>query len=321
MASDTPISPSGRLPSSNATTPVELYQATLKHVPSSISTLLSAYSGIPANSQKERIAEVRDRAYKSYPYPCLGRWRFLELDLASHPLYHSEILPALAKHTGEEWLFLDLGTCLGQDVRKLIFDGADPLRIYGADLRPEFIDIGYSLFRDEEKFPREHFIAPADVFDRSPESELARKCDGNVGILHSSAVFHLFGLEGQRAVARRCLQLLDLRRKRALLCGAQVGNVNAGEFPGWRGGGTRYRHNEESWREMWEAVAAEEEWKDKIRSVEVRSTLEEVNLEQREEEAAGSTGAGERSNNVQRQIGSVEKGFRWQKWWVWIDFV
>src|ERR1700712_3668202 len=158
---------------------IQLFQAELKHLPSSISTLLSSYSGIPVEQQKEHIVTVRDRAYKSYPYPCLGRWRFLELDLASHPLYHTDILPMLKDVEKPEWIFLDLGCCLGQDVRKLLFDGVDPTRVYGADLRPEFIDMSYELFRDEDKLPRsEHFIAPADVFDFSGESELSKKCDG-----------------------------------------------------------------------------------------------------------------------------------------------
>lgn len=47
--------------------------------------------------------------------------------------------------------FLDLGTCLGQDVRKLIFDGAPVDSVYGTDLLAEFVEIGYDLFRDEEK--------------------------------------------------------------------------------------------------------------------------------------------------------------------------
>ena len=142
---------------------------------------------------------------------------------------------------------------MGQDVRKLLFDGADPARVYGADLRPEFIDTGYEFFRDEATFPRsEHFIAPADVFDMSSESELSKKCDGRVGILHSTSVFHLFSWEEQARMARRCLQLLTSNSGRVLICGSQVGNLKGGEYARRKGGGTRYRHNEESWKRFWE---------------------------------------------------------------------
>ncbi len=305
------------------TTPIEMYQADLKSIPSDVSALLSSYSGIPVDQQKAHITQVRDQAYKTHPYPCLGRWRFLELDLANHPLYRSDVLPPLAKQQkaeqAETWVFLDLGTCLGQDVRKLIFDGADVSRLYGADLKPEFINMGYALFRDEDKFPRDHFIAPADVFDLSTETELSRKCDGKVGILHVSAVFHLFDLAQQKIMAERCLRLLDPRRKRVLLCGGQVGNVNPSEFPRASGRGTRFRHNEESWRQLWEeAVGGNDDWKGKIKGVEVGCIMEE-HVFSEEMAAPGGQDEGER-NNTQRQIGRVEEGFRWMKWWVWVNF-
>jgi SAM-dependent methyltransferase len=313
---------------------IQLFRPELKHLPSSISSLLSSYSGIPVERQKEHITAVRNRAYKSYPYPCLGRWRFLDLDLASHPLYHTDILPMLKKGSTPEapdaekpdWIFLDLGCCLGQDVRKLLFDGADPARIYGADLRPEFIDMGYELFKDEATFPRaEHFIAPADVFDFSTDSELSKKCDGRVRILHSTAVFHLFNWEEQVKMARRCLQLLTSKTGRALICGGQVGNVNAGEFPRRRLGGTRFRHNEESWKRLWEEVMQMERGTHEIKALEVHSIMQERNTDRFREDlealqSQDGASTAECSNTDQRQIGSIEEGFRWMKWWAWIDF-
>ncbi|KEF61365.1 uncharacterized protein A1O9_02931 [Exophiala aquamarina CBS 119918] len=299
-----------------------LYQATLKVVPSAVAALLAEYSKIPVEDQKAHITKIRDQAYEKHPYPCLGRWRFLELDLSTHPLYHSDILPALtgedrkqdnSTSDGSACLFLDLGCCLGQDLRKLIFDGADPSRLWGADLRPEFIEIGYSLFGDRESFPPSHFIAPADVFDLSPSTPLAQM-DGEVGILHVCAVFHLFDLDGQKKMAQRALKLLDPNKKRVLVVGAQTANVNSGEFERRVGDGrTRYRHNAESWRSFWEEAVQAEQWKDIIRGVEVDTILEEVT----------STRANwlSDSNTTQRQIGLFEEGFRWMKFSVWVDFV
>ncbi|KAL6251451.1 hypothetical protein RBB50_001660 [Rhinocladiella similis] len=310
-------------------TSIRLYQADLKAVPTDISALLSSYSGIPLAEQKDHIIRVRDQAYATHPYPCLGRWRFLELDLASHPLYQSDVLAPLtpkSDHAGDydSWIFLDLGTCLGQDIRKLIYDGADPSRIYGADLKPEFIDTGYALFRDADKLPRDkHFIAPANVFDESPSTELATKCDGKVGILHVSAVFHLFDLPSQKAMARRCLRLLDPRRGRVLLCGGQVGNVNPGEAARLTIKGTRFRHDEGSWREMWEGVVREDAWREKIRGVDVGCELEEwVGRDEMETKGlVGDDGQAPGEGLRKRQIGRVEDGFRWMRWWVWVDFV
>jgi SAM-dependent methyltransferase len=294
-----------------------LYEATLKSVPAALSTLLREYSDIPVDAQRAHITRIRDEAYEKYPYPCLGRWRFLDLDLSSHPLYHTEILPALTAKEGNQkdsagadadWEFLDLGCCLGQDIRKLIFDGADPSRLLGADLRPEFIDIGYSLFRDKDTFPPSHFGAPADVFDFSPSSPLAQ-LDGKVGILHACAVFHLFDLDGQKTFAQRVLRLLSPRRKKVLLVGGQAANINAGV---WGEDRPRYRHNEDSWQRFWEEAVSEKEWIDKVQGVEVESVLE-----------ARTFGSGDKtsdSNTTQRQIGALDEGFRWMKWSVWVTF-
>lgn len=299
-----------------------LYLATLKTVPSAVSTLLAEYSNIAVEDQKAHITRIRDQAYVNHPYPCLGRWRFLELDLSSHPLYHSDILPTLSLKAGEQddsgnediaWVFLDLGCCLGQDIRKLIFDGADPSRLRGADLRPEFIEIGYSLFGDKESFPPSRFIAPADIFDFSSSTPLAQ-LDGKVGILNVCAVFHLFDLDGQKKMAQRVLKLLNPGRKRVLVVGGQTANVNSGEFERRAGDGrTRYRHNAESWRTFWEEAVQAEQWKDIIRGVEIDTLLEVM-----------TSRLGNRmddSNTTQRQIGLFEEGFRWMRFSVWVDFV
>ncbi|KIW23656.1 uncharacterized protein PV07_11839 [Cladophialophora immunda] len=320
----------------------QVYKPELEQVPTQIATLLAEYAGIPAAAQKEHIKTVRDRAFKSHPYPCLGRWRFLELDLSSHPLYQSHIVPMLSKDKAAEgektadkdgnrdWIFLDLGCCLGQDIRKLIFDGGDASRIYGADLRPEFIEVGYELFRDEDRLPRaQHFVAPADVFDFSPESELSRKCDGRVGILHSTSVFHLFDWDQQVTMACRCLQLMTTTNGRVLICGCQVGNEHPGEFPRRLGGGSRYRHNEESWKKMWDEVVRQESTKYKIRAIEVGAVMLGRNIDRIREELAAQRQAQEQGQGARgeeegesesRYLGRFEEGFRWMKYWVWIDF-
>ncbi|KAJ4518840.1 hypothetical protein HRR78_001182 [Exophiala dermatitidis] len=347
----TPPPPSSSASSaSSPSRPEKLYQATLKTIPPAMSALLAEYSGIPPQEQKAHITTVRDRAYATHPYPCLGRWRFLELDLADHPLYRSEILPALSSS--------ESGCCLGQDIRKLIHDGADATRLMGADLNPEFIEIGYSLFRDRDRFPWEdHFIAPADVFDFSPSSELSRRCDGRVGILHCTAVFHLFGLDEQKMVARRCLRLVlgsgygnhasETEKgegegrgttKKALICGGQAGHIRAGEYAREPNKKSRYRHNEQSWRQMWEEVVAEDDgaWKDRVVKVDVHAVMEERTFGDGEgqswnqNQSSGGAGGVEGrpldsptnsvANNTQRQIGSVEDGFRWMKWWAWLEF-
>ncbi|OTA83888.1 hypothetical protein M434DRAFT_40138, partial [Hypoxylon sp. CO27-5] len=88
-------------------------------------------------------------------------------------------------------LFLDLGTCFGQDLRKLAYDGALVHRLWASDIEPKFIDLGFKLFNDADKLPRDHFICPGNLLSASPEDKL-RILDDKVTILHMTAVFHLF---------------------------------------------------------------------------------------------------------------------------------
>ena len=305
------------------------------------SALLQSYSSIPPEQQLKHITTLRDRAYAHHPYPCLGRFRFLELDLALHPLYDTVVLPLLKSRRPPT--FLDLGCCLGQDVRKLLFDlggtvdGAPRGNVYGADLKPEFIDIGYELFLDEAKLPRRQFVTPADVFDEK-EGNVLSVLDGRVGVLNCSAVFHLFGLEQQKLVARRCLRLLrkeglEGEGKKVLVLGCQTANVNAGEYPR-ANGRMRVRHNGESWRKMWEEVIAGEEWRDVVEGVDVESQLLEVDerferLKEGqvpltvEQEPAAMTGREAEEVDKKKawqRVGWLEEGFRWQTWSVWVTF-
>ncbi|KAK1808712.1 hypothetical protein LTR12_016939 [Friedmanniomyces endolithicus] len=49
------------------------------------------------------------------------------------------------------------------NLRRLVFDGVPSAQCYGADLRLEFLDLGYELFADRATLESK-FIA-ADVFD------------------------------------------------------------------------------------------------------------------------------------------------------------
>lgn len=284
------------------------FQENLESVPDPISEILKSYSGIPRDQQISHILKIRNGAYKVHPYPCLGRFRFLKLDLSSHPLYQTYLLPRLLKAGQEQdqkLIFLDLGCCLAQDVRKLMFDGVDAKHLYGCDLQPDFIDAGYGLFRDEQKLPRDHFISPGDIFDYSDSNKL-NSLNGQVDILHITAVFHLFNREQQDDVALRCLRLINKTEgANCLVLGAQVGNVNASEFV--RSNGTsRFRHNENSWRSLWESACEQEEFKSKVKKLKVEVQMKQRPTYQNSEQA--------------EQMGTPEEGFRWMIFSVWLEF-
>jgi hypothetical protein len=256
-----------------------VFQETIQTIPTAISDVLESYSGIPRDAQAEHIIKCRDAAYAKCPYPCIGNLRFLDFDLSLHPLYEEHVLAPLRKpcKTGEaEPLFLDLGTCFGQDVRKLVYDGALVDRLWASDIEQHLIDMGFKLFNDEAKLSRDHFLCPGDLLSSSSEDRL-NILDDKVTILHLTAVFHLFTFEDQKKVADRCLRLL---RKNSgapvLLLGMQVGSAVAGSFVRENVSADfshKYRHNKESWESLWKEVTSGDVWKHRIEKLEVNSEL------------------------------------------------
>lgn len=171
----------------------------------------------------------------------------MNLAIGKHPKYQDVLRRML---TGEQ-ILLDLGCAFAQDIRRLVADGVDGSKCYGTDLRLQFLDLGYELFRDKETL-KANFIQ-ADVFiDDSPLAALY----GKVDIINASSFFHLFSREDQVKVARRCIKLWN-GKPGNLLVGRQVGNDKPAEHVSQFGGSRVYRHNSETWQELWNEVAAE----------------------------------------------------------------
>ncbi|KAI0457555.1 hypothetical protein F5B21DRAFT_463713 [Xylaria acuta] len=254
------------------------YYETLHNVPKIMSELMSSYAGIPKDEQIAHITKLRNEAYAQFPYPCMGTFRFLDLDLARHEAYKDHVLAPLCRPTAlgkPEPLFLDCGCCLGQDVRKLAVDGAPPHRLWASDIEPRFIELGFELFRDGDKLPRDHFLCPGNVLTdtEDPSEDQLITLNNKVTILNISAVFHLFDLEDHKRVANRCLRLL---RKDTgapvLIIGAHAGGHEGKRLPRRPPmGGYRYQHSPESWEALWREVCAQSQWKDDIVALEVKA--------------------------------------------------
>ena len=147
---------------------------------------------------------------------------------------------------------LDLGCFCGQEMRKLILDGAPSENLYGTDLRPEFFDIGYELFLDREKC-KSTFIA-ANIFEPSPELEAL---NGTISVVYAGAFFHLFDRPQQLQLAKRIAALVTAQPG-SMVLGRQVGNVNPGLYEhATNENGKMFRHNEQSWKELWEEAGNE----------------------------------------------------------------
>ncbi|KAF2502409.1 hypothetical protein BU16DRAFT_474636 [Lophium mytilinum] len=222
------------------------YVENLESVDEGARELLENYSGMAPEKVIPHIVEVRDRAFDIFPYPCIGLFRFLDLSISSSPQY-AEILQRIKG--GQQ--FLDMGCCFGQDIRKLVHDGAPAENLYGADLEMQFMELGYDLFLDKETL-KTKFIA-SDIFD--PEAEI-KQLDNSIDIVHASSFFHLFDWKQSVQAAKRIVEILK-KEPGALVIGRQLGGEESGDIESPIDKKTRYQHNSESFKKMWKLVGDE----------------------------------------------------------------
>ena len=170
--------------------------------------------------------------------------------------------------------FLDLGCCLAQDLRKLVFDGAPSENLYGLDVEEGFIALSYDLFRDKATL-KSHFVAedmlladekkidldgPGMTIIEASTSPTALvplvSLDKGVSIIAANSFFHLYNYSEQLKLAKRVVQLLSPERG-SLILGRQVGSSVPGEYTAVNNKGTRYSHDVASFQRFWDQVANE----------------------------------------------------------------
>ncbi|KAH7092206.1 hypothetical protein FB567DRAFT_614085 [Paraphoma chrysanthemicola] len=241
------------------------YRKELNEIKPRTRELLETYSKIPSGDVEAHVHKVRDDAFKIFPYPCLGNWGFLNLNIADSPVY-SEVLERVKN--GEQ--YLDIGCCMGQDVRKLISDGAPPENVFASDVKKEFWDIGQDLFLDKDSL-NVKFIS-ADALD--PDSDL-KELDGKLNLVLAHSFFHLFSWDDQVKAAKRVVQLLK-PEPGAMVFGRQGAKPDAGSFAKINKVHTAFWHNVESWEKLWKQVGEETgtQW-------DVKSSLGEEDLSDR----------------------------------------
>ena len=182
----------------------------------------------------------------------------MTLGLAHHPFY-ADLLERL-REPASTTRFLDLGTCLGQDLRKLVADGAAVENLYGADLFAEYESIGHQLFRDGDRFQDRYIVA--DLFDDSADGLLA-KSQGTWDVVNIIMFLHIWDYNTQKAASKRVLKLLRPSAG-SMIIGAQTGSTEPGELvlrPPYVAEGEErsvYRHNLQTFADMWKAVGDEE---------------------------------------------------------------
>lgn len=215
------------------------------NISNSTRKLFEEYAKIPPEQVESHILTVREKAWQIHPYPCLGRFFFLNLSIERTDVY-SEILQRL-KDGGK---MLDLGCCFGQEIRKLVADGAPSENLFGADLEGSFWELGYELFQDRQTLKTRFFRA--DIFDENSE---LKELEGKLDIVYTGSFFHLFGYDKQVQASKNVARFLKAQPG-SLVVGRQVGGIKAGEREHRtnRNGGTMYRHDVKSFQKMWTDV-------------------------------------------------------------------
>ena len=160
--------------------------------------------------------------------------------------HYGEVLDRL---TTQSQTLLDAGCCLGQDLRKLAFDGAPSSSLYGMDVESSFFDLGFDLFLDKEKLAGATFVSGNLLHDGA----LFPQLEGAIDIIHASSLLHLFTWEEQINVATRLVGFTKAKAG-SMIIGRQVGAENAGEYRGLNEESTSYRHNVESFEKFWADV-------------------------------------------------------------------
>lgn len=143
--------------------------------------------------------------------------------------------------------YLDIGCCVGQDIRQLVADGAPSANLYGAELEAPFIDVGYELFRDRQTL-KTHFMQ-ADILKLNEVDSPLAPLMGTFDFIHLGMVLHVFDWDQQRTVLENCVRLLKPEAG-MLIVGRAVGDLE-GTTGGdvWRG--KSFRHSDGTFQKLW----------------------------------------------------------------------
>jgi SAM-dependent methyltransferase len=234
----------------------ELFEQYCNIDPASVETHIKTVVSLPLVIHVQwLITQQRDSAFKIFPYPCVGNWGFLDLSITYSPVY-DEVLQRIK--SGDQ--YLDIGCCMGQDVRKLVHDGAPSENTFGSDLKGDFWEIGYDMFLDKSTLLTK-FIQ-ADVFDA--ESDL-KQLEGKISLVNAASFFHLFDYGDQVKAAKRVVRLLK-DEPGVMVIGRQGGKPEAGSLSRLSVTQAAYWHNPESWEKLWRLVGEETGTKWEVKS-------------------------------------------------------
>ena len=157
------------------------------------SNLLTDYANIPPEDHIRHVQAIREKAWQIKKYPCVGSYMFLELSMRQHPAYATTLA---SLKSAQHKKLLDLGCCIGQDLRQLAHDGVSGEQLVGFDIERAFFDIGYDAFRDRRQLSAS-FIAG----DFLVEDKGVTPGQSEYDFIHAADFFHLWSWTRQLQVS------------------------------------------------------------------------------------------------------------------------
>ena len=171
--------------------------------------------------------------------------------MSRHPLY-ATILSRISSTEGDYYL-VDVGCGLGQDLRKLRYDGAQIKRTFAVEISKGLIDSGFDLFMDNSQ-SKDTFIAGDALKDDPAQWLKIFGIEDGSHFVHVGALLHLFDWSDQLLVAKNLISLTR-KRENAVIFGWQLAARKSGLVSlGPNKEAQIYGHNEKSMKQFWEEV-------------------------------------------------------------------
>jgi SAM-dependent methyltransferase len=128
---------------------------------------------------------------------------FLNVSISAHPTY-----PELLRRVRDEnHRLLDVGCSLGQNLRKLAYDGVDTRNLQGLELKLGLTELGFDLFQDGDRF-RGSFSA-GNILSHVDIPGLS---DGSFDMVHAGLLLDRLDEYEQARALKKMIMLLKPRR-------------------------------------------------------------------------------------------------------------
>ncbi|KAI0806960.1 hypothetical protein C8Q74DRAFT_1225223 [Fomes fomentarius] len=215
---------------------------------------------------KTHIVAIQREAYGSHPYPCIVQFNFTHLRLSRTHGYAKLLELGRSR---DNPILLEIGACLGVDLRKTVLDGYPRDSVIATDIVPEFWDFSHQLFNTTPKTYPVPFIS-GDIFDpafleatppvyappstpkptRLSDVKTLTELRGLVSAISVCAVFHVFSKEEEQLQFARAIASLLSPEPGSIIVGLQCGLREAGMRKGFTF--DSFCHSPESWTKLWD---------------------------------------------------------------------